>query len=195
MAVGALAAVLFSAACRSGGSMPAPGEARGGVPDLRGRRVMVLPVQGTVGLGEGLDPDAELGFALESRGRGVGWVLPPRIREILRRSPGVRAEPGDLPVAVFRQVEVKRVGDPLYGELRRLAALTGADLALLPVEVRYREREAGAGMYEVMVALVYVRSGRVPWFGVMEGEPGGRDDPGTLASAMDALARALLPLF
>jgi hypothetical protein len=107
----------------------------------------------------------------------------------LARSPGVSARIRDLPVGVFLRAEVERIGDPLYGDLRRLSALTGAGLALIPVELRY----ADVGAYRITAALVSLRSGRVNWLGVVEGEAGVADDPGALASAAERLARAVLP--
>jgi hypothetical protein len=95
---------------------------------------------------------------------------------------------------MFLRGEVRRVGDPLYGVLRRLGALTGAQVALIPVLVRYRPAGASAapgGTAEVVAALLDVRSGYVLWFGVEGGEAGPADDPGVLASAIDALARRL----
>ena len=91
---------------------------------------------------------------------------------------------------MFLQAEVNRLGDPLFGTLVRLGGLTGAEVALLPVELRWREE----GSYTLSAALVDVRSGRVAWYGVVEGLPGEMDDPGAVASATEALSRVLLPL-
>lgn len=169
---------------------PEAGLAFGRPPILQGRSVMVLPVQATAGIPSSLRPEAELTFALQERGPDVGWILPDELRQVQRRSPGVDLSLDNLPVGFFLQAQVRRVGDPLYGHLRRLGGITGADLALVPVRVRFRpagpEREAGV---ELAVAVIDVRSGRVPWFGIVDGEPGEADDPRTLASAADALAR------
>jgi len=119
----------------------------------------------------------------------VTWVFPPDVDEILTRSPGVSARIRDLPVGVFLRTEVERIGDPLYGELRRLSALTGAGVALIPVELRFAED----GAYRMTAALVALRSGMVNWLGVVEGEEGPAKDPGALASVADRLARAILP--
>jgi hypothetical protein len=74
--VGMVLAMLLLHACGGGGStlLPEAGSMRGFVPDLRGRRVMVYPVQ---------------------------------IRQSV---------PGD----------VDRVGDPLYGQIRRLVVVVRA---------------------------------------------------------------------
>lgn len=172
---------------------PAPGATRGGVPDLQGAQVMVLPVQATRGVAG--NPDAELGYALETRGDGVRWLMPGTLRDALARSPALDVPLDALPVGMFLRVRVDRVGDPLYGQLRRLAALTGGRLALVPVEVRHRATTPERpGAIEMVAALLDVGTGRVLWFGVAEGEPGDGGSARALASAADALARQLLPL-
>jgi hypothetical protein len=150
---------------------------------------MVLPVQLQSGVPQGLPADLELAHALRTRGEGVSWVFPPEIDEILGRSPGVSAQTRGLPVQMFLQAEVNRVGDPLFGQLLRMAGLTGADVALIPVELKY----GPDGFFSIAVALIGTRTGRVSWYGVVGGNPGGVDDPAALASAADRLARALLP--
>ena len=94
---------------------------------------MVLPFQIRSGIAG--DPDAELAFALATRDGAVEWILPEAMRLALRASPGLDVRLEGLPVDVFLQTEVERVGDPVFGVLRRLGALTGSDVALLPVLV------------------------------------------------------------
>ncbi|MFC1575849.1 hypothetical protein ACFL5A_04325 [Gemmatimonadota bacterium] len=185
-----LLAVAAFGGCASKTAPLSPGEGRGAIPDLRGRQVLVFPVQLQQGVPRGTLPDAELAHALRSRGAQVLWSFPPDVERALSRSPGVTARMRDLPVGFFLLAEVERVGDPIYGEIRRLGALTGADVALLPIELRYGEE----GAYRLTVALIGVQSGRVGWFGVVQGEAGGAEDPASLASMADALARAILPL-
>jgi hypothetical protein len=169
---------------------PGPGTTSGPAPDLRGRRVMVLPVQQNLGVRG--DPDAELAFGLGERGAGVDWILPAELQERLARSPGVPANLRGLPVSPFLQAEVQRVGDPLYGDLRRLAALVNAEAVLLPVQVGL-ESEAGADPTVVFwTALVEVRSGRVLWFSVLEGDAAPAGDPRGLASAVESVTRTMI---
>lgn len=150
---------------------------------------MVLPFQSATGAAG--DPDAELAFALRDRGPGVTWVLPPRLQQALDRSPGLQVRIHGLQVGVFGAAEVERIGDPLYGDLLRLAALVDAEAALVPIRAWVAPGEAGERVL-ASAALVHVRSGRVLWFAVAEGQPGDPQDPGALASAVDALARMLL---
>lgn len=182
--------LLVVAACARATAPPAPGEARGYVPELRGQKVMVLPFQlrnGGVG-----DADAELAFALQDRGPSVQWVLPAEIREALRASPALDAPLEGLPVEVFLRTEVDRLGDPVFGVLRRLGAVTGADVALLPVAAVLDPQGGDATRVRASVALMDVRTGRVLWYGV-EASSGAESGAAGLASTMDALARKLAP--
>jgi hypothetical protein len=152
---------------------------------------MVLPVQAQVGVGG--DADAELAFALAARESSVRWVFPPRLGRAIEGAPGLGARMRDLPVGMFMQIEVERVGDPLYGDLLRLAALVDAEVALIPVQLVPGARDANGQITLVTaVALIAVRSGRVLWFGLVDGEAGDPGSPGVLASAMELLARTLL---
>lgn len=151
---------------------------------------MVLPVQSNAGVRG--DPDAELAFGLRERGAGVAWVLPAEVEEILARSPGVQASTRGLPVGQFLVAEVERVGDPLYGELRRMASLVDADIVLLPVQTSLSAVAGAEPKVRFTTALVEVRSGRVMWFSILEGESFPSGDPRGLASAVDELSRALL---
>lgn len=188
-AVSAALGLLLAWGCASPPAPPGPGESRGGIPDLQGSTLMVLPIQEKIPAPQGVTADLELAHALRSRGGAVDWVFPQELDEILGRSPGVPARIRGLPVQMFRQAEVNRIGDPLFGNIVRLAGLCGADVALLPVDLRWTD----ADTYTLSAALVIVRSGRVAWYGVVEGAPGQAEDPATVASVTEALARVLLP--
>jgi hypothetical protein len=192
-------ALLAFAACAGGSPAPAPGAPTNPVPDLRGARVMLFPIQSLDGVGT--QADAELAYALGNRNADVEWVLPEEMRRAGATSPGLEIRLEGLPVGVFMQTEVRRIGDPLFGYLRRMGALVGSDIALVPVLARYRsasaagvDRPAVAPGVEIAAALIAVRTGQVLWFGVEDGAPGAGDDPRVLASAAEALSRRLLPL-
>ncbi len=187
---GLVVLALVGAGCAGRTAPPEPGTAQGTPPDLRGRRVMVLPVQdvrGVVG-----DVDAELAFGLRDRGSSVTWILPPRLEEVLERAPGLDTRVRGLAVGTFSVAEVRRVGDPLYGELRRLAVLVDAEAALLPVTAEAVSLGGIGTAVRFSAAVVDIRTGTVLWFGVVEGGHHPPDDPRGLASAVDVLARTLL---
>jgi hypothetical protein len=206
-----LAAIMWAgSACGGSSPPPAPGQTRGVAPDLRGSRVIVLPVQVVSGVPG--DPYSELVFTLTDRGRDVDWVLSDEVDEILARSPAVQARTRGLPVGFFLQAEVERVGDPLYGHLRRMAGLVDAQAVLLPVQASYEATpsvnedvdaasqgtEVDADTEEVdrrvrlQAALIDPRTGRILWYGIEEGGDFDQDDPRGLASAVEELARSLL---
>ena len=181
--------VVLALACSRTAEAPVPGTSQGTPPDLRGRRVMVLPVQIVAGV-QG-DPDAELAFSLSARAPGVSWIMPAEIDRALARSPTIDARTRGLPVSSFLAAEVQRVGDPLFGQLLRMSALVDAEVAFIPVSMA----GSGPGVSEptrLSATLIHIRTGRVLWFGVVEGEAAPADDPRALASVADALARTLL---
>ncbi len=191
-----LAAALAIVAGGCAGGDPRPpevGEAPSSVPpSLVSRRVMVLPVQDVVGVSGRVDD--ELAFALAGRGDEVLWIPVDRVRAAVGRAPAMEIPLDALPVEQFLQIEVRRIGDPLYGILRRAAALVDAEVALIPVQLRARPDEAERpGAVEVRVALIQVLTGRVLWYGVEQGRAGDGTDPAALASAMETMARRLVP--
>ncbi len=182
-------ALLASLSCGTN-PPPGPGASTGPAPNLEGATVMLLPAQAVEDLPG--SPDADIRFALTGRGENVRWILPAEIEEVLRRSPGAGVDIHNLATEVFLHVEVHRIGDPLYGDLRRLAALTNAQVALIPVRVRHHTVEDLPGAVEIAAALVHIDSGIPLWYGVVEGAPGAAEDPRSLATAADALAGVLL---
>lgn len=183
------ALLLSTCACARHPLPPGPGTVRGVAPDLRGLRVMLLPVQRVVGAVG--DADAELAFAMQARGPQVIWVLPAALDSDLVRAPTLQTRTHDLPVDQFLAAEVKRVGDPLYGDLRRLGAVANSNVALVPVQAAAVD-SAGGQSVRLWAALLDVRTGYVLWFGIVQGDRGGAGDPRVLASAADKLARTLL---
>ena len=154
---------------------------------------MLLPVQQVVGVPG--DPSAEVAFAFTGRSEAVEWVLEEEIQEILRRSPGIRADTRGLPVGAFRLSEVNRVGDPLYGQIRRMAGLVDAEAVILPVAATFERNPEVPGStprVRLSAAVIDPRSGRVAWYGVVESDDVPREDPRALASAAERLARIVL---
>ena len=152
---------------------------------------MVFPVQ----IREGVPGDAspEIVFALRARGVGVDWIFPDELEAILARSPAVDTSVRGLPVGIFLGAEVERIGDPLFGQLRRMGALSGADIALIPVAVRAgAEGVGGVSVVEIAATIVNVRNGQVIWFGIVASRPGSVADFGPVASAVESLVKTLL---
>jgi len=152
---------------------------------------MVYPVQ--IQQGVPGDVDAEIAFAFRERGSEMDWVFPEELRATLARAPVVQSTVDRLAVSVFLGAEVDRVGDPLYGQIRRLAELVNSDIALIPVTVRVgAEGAAGVSVVEIVSAILDVRTGRVLWSAVLAGRPGPVADFGSVASAVEKLTETLL---
>ena len=152
---------------------------------------MVFPVQIRTGVPGDASP--EIVFALRARGTEVDWIFPDELEALLARSPAVDSSVRGLPVGIFLSAEVRRIGDPLFGQLRRLGALTGSDIALIPVAVRSgAEGVGGASVVEIAATIINIRDGRVIWFGIVAGRPGSVADFGSVASAVESLVETLL---
>ena len=190
-AAGTLLAAVMAFGCGGTAQAPSAGDFEGFIPDLRGRRVMVFPVQFQAGVPGGVDP--EITFALRTRGPEVAWIFSDELEAIVTRSPSVDTAVRGLAVSVFLSAEVRRIGDPLYGQLRRLGALTNSDIALIPVAIGPGAQDAdGELVVEIAATIVNVRSGQVIWFGIVGGRPGPVADFGLVASAVEELAETLL---
>jgi hypothetical protein len=181
--------LLLAAAAGCGGRQaPTADRPARPAPDLTGHAVMVLPVQGTAPAGL----DGEIGFWLEEQAPRVRWILPPVLEQTVQRTPGLDVHVRSLAVSAFRRAEVKRIGDPLFGDLRRLGAVVGARYAVVPVYA-VAPLDMEAGRIEIAVALIDTVGGDVLWFAVVGGDASPAGDPVAVASAARALARAVAP--
>jgi hypothetical protein len=149
------------------------------VPDLSALGVLVLPVHpGAVPATPLTAPqelrldgvselDAEIAYWLRERGGGVRWILPEAIDRMLARTPALDINLRALDVAVFRRARVQRIGDPLFGDLKRLASVLDARFALVPVAAEFK---AASNRVEVAFTLIDTTFGDVVWFGVLAGD-------------------------
>lgn len=193
-----VASLCFVLACAGGGGeepMPVPGF---GV--LSGQTVLVLPVQyarrvpgGWAGGAEDAQAaarqaDAEIAFALGELGGRATWVTPDEQMGALRRRPTIDVDPYLLSADALdgQALKDKRFRDPLYGEIRLLAALFDARYAVWPLEIFYREQPdtAPAGL-AVRTFVLDTRKGEILWHGVVDGD----DQPPASAGALAIVAQ------
>lgn len=135
--------------------------------------------------------EGELAYWLPERAPRTRWVLPDAVDRAARRSPSLDVSARDLPVRDFAHARLESIGDPLYGDLRRLAVLTDARIALLPVGALWISEQPGIGRVHLAAALIDTFGGAVIWYGVVAGTAGAADDPAVAASTAQSLARMI----
>ena len=171
------------------------------VGSLAGSSALVL-VAGTVVFGDstqGLLPrrlalleaaNAQLDTALRAGAREVTWQGLAEQRRVMRRNPALRTDPDRLPTSYLIAAH-EQVPEPLWTDIRMLAALTGARYAVVPVAVRIGGTPAALTATYAMIA-VDARTGRIVWRGRMEGRPAGTPEA-ALAHAAAALVPGPIP--
>jgi hypothetical protein len=192
-------------ACGGGGQEPMPTP---GFGVLSGQTVLVLPVQyvqrmsgGWVGGAANAQDaarsaDTEIAFALHEVSGRATWVTPEQQLDELSRRPSIDVFPYLLSADEARQQggSLRHVRDPLYGEIRMLAALFDARYAVWPMEFFYEQDREGGGHLAIRTFVLDARSGVVMWYGVVRGDgtqpPA---SPGALAAAAQTFARQVSP--
>lgn len=117
-----------------------------------GTSALVLPLQDVEPLPSGRWPGgaagrsavlerfgAEIDFAVDAGDRGPDWVGPRGLRALSRRNPMLDVDPDRLAAEGLPDVGGDLPG-ALHGQLRELAAATGARYALLPLRLAYRRQ-------------------------------------------------------
>jgi hypothetical protein len=187
--------------CGGGGGasdLPAPTP---GLSILTGKTVLVLPVQyarqlpdGWVGGASGrrdaaLQATSEIVFALGEYGGRADWVFPDQQQAALDQQPAIEGvspymlSAGDL---LREGSHAKDFRDPLYGQIRMLAALFDARYAVWPLEVfSLQEKDEPQGRLAIRAYLLDVRAGTVLWYGIVPGD----DQPPASAGALATLAQ------
>ena len=207
--VATIPALVVAVACGGGGSSADPVPATGfGV--LSGKTTLVLPVQyvrkvpgGWVGGSSNAREaaraaDAEIAFALEEYGGRATWILPDQQVAMLRRQPSIRGvDPYLLSADELRRERggtLKNYRDPLFGEVRKIAALFEARYAIWPMELFYLEDgDSDGGRLAIHAFLLDVRAGGVLWYGVVPGGDEAPASPAALASVAQAFAVLVSP--
>ncbi len=203
-----LLAVLAAGACGGHGSRTAPEDpiqavAPSPVPvgSLAGTNVLLLTAGGIV-FGDSvaaldtqqtalLDAaNAALDTALRRDAREVTWLGIAEQRRMIRRNPTFDINPDRLPTAFLLSTRAAQVPDPLWADIRTLAALGNARFALVPAAVRITGAPDAYAAVLVM-AIVDARTGVVLWRGRTDG-PRAASPAAALARAASALVPSLL---
>lgn len=142
--------------------------------------------------------DSVIGELLTARAPEISWVRASDVRRAAHRAPGIAPDPDQLGTAVLRVENLTTIPDPLRGQVRTLAALSGGGggrYVFVPAALIFRlppakpgvPRAAGVhtGMAELSLVLADIRTGAIQWRTLATGEG---DDPWT------ALTRAVKKL-
>jgi hypothetical protein len=107
--------------------------------------------------------DSLISEALLSRGPEVGWVLPPELRKMARRSAGFVPDPDQMGQAVLRAPKMAVIPDPLRTSIRSLLAIADGRLVLVPAALGFGPEPAGQIRADLSLVLGDARTGKVLW--------------------------------
>jgi hypothetical protein len=132
--------------------------------------------------------DSLIGEAFTGRAPEVRWVLPPALRKLARRSPGIVGDPDQMGQAVLRSPKLREIPDPLRSSLRNLVAVAGGRLVMVPAALAFGRDAGGQIRADLSLVAADSRSGRVIWRSVAVGH-GAAPEP-----ALQAALAAVLPV-
>ena len=132
--------------------------------------------------------DSLIGDAFVGRAPEVKWVLPPALRKIARRAPGLVDDPDQMGQALLRSPKIRDVPDPLRASLRNLMAVAGGRVVMVPAALGFTREADGRVRAELSLVAADTRSGKVVWRSIALG-----DGP-TPAAALTAALDAVLPV-
>ncbi len=132
--------------------------------------------------------DSIVGDALSNRAPEVKWVLPPRLRKLARRAPGLVDDPDQMGQAMLRSPRLRELPDQLQTSLRNLMALVNGRIVFVPAAVGYSKDPDGRVQAQLSLVAADARSGRILWRSV---PTGAGPTPG---AALGAALASVLPL-
>ena len=132
--------------------------------------------------------DSLIGEALTNRAPEVTWVLPPKLRKMARRSPGLVSDPDQMGQAVMRAPKLRILPEPLRSSLRSLVALTNGRIVMIPAALGFSRDTVGAVRADLSLVAADARSGKVLWRSLAVGSGA------TPAAALETALVAILPL-
>ncbi len=129
--------------------------------------------------------DSVIGEALVGRAPEVRWVLPPALRKVARRAPGIVNDPDQMGQAMLRAPRLKTLPDPLRSSLRSLMAVVGGRMVMVPAALGFSPDSAGGVRAELSLVAADTRSGKILWRSVALGR--GATPDAALTAALDAV--------
>lgn len=132
--------------------------------------------------------DSLIGDAFVSRAPEVTWVLPPRLRKVARRAPGLVGDPDQMGQAVMRNPQLRVIPDPLRANLRSLVSLTDARIVMIPAALGFSLDSLHAVRADLSLVAADARSGKVLWRSQAVGSGA------TPGAALETALTAVLPV-
>jgi hypothetical protein len=129
--------------------------------------------------------DSVIGDAFVGRAPEVRWVLPPELRKVARRSPGIVGDPDQMGQALLRSPKFKTVPDPLRASLRNLMAVVGGRVAMVPASLGFLPDSTRRIRAELSLVAADTRTGKVVWRSLALGS--GATPDAALAAALSAV--------
>lgn len=177
---------------------PPPLPSAASAPVLAGVKVVLFPVQA----GSVPSPvpqqhwpvdrarlTSEIAYWVQQAKAAPGWITPEQIERAIERSPGLNVDPQALAVGVFQRAQVKSIGDPLFGDIRKIAAVFDGQLVVVPVAAEYVGATRDSARLEIATAVIKLDAD-VLWFGVIASTETGVDSDAVVASAAQAFVTA-----
>jgi hypothetical protein len=132
--------------------------------------------------------DSLVGDAFVGRAPEVKWVLPPELRKVARRSPGIVEDPDLMGQAVLRSPKLHDIPDPLRSSLRNLMAVVGGRTVMVPAVIGFGRQADGRIRADLTLVIADVRNGHVLWRSVPNGTGA------TPREALDSALAVALPV-
>ena len=129
--------------------------------------------------------DSIIGEAFVGRGPEVKWILPPALRKIARRAPGIVDDPDQMGQALLRSPKMRDVPDPLRASLRKLTAVAGGRVAMVPAALGFTREPDGRVRAELSLVAADTRSGKIVWRSIAVGS--GATPDAALTAALDVV--------
>jgi hypothetical protein len=151
------------------------GDSASPLPELETRRTALLEIA-----------YAALDTAVRRDARDAHWMGLEEQRSAARRAPTLNLEPDRLNTVYLVGRDVRGVPDPLWAELRTLAALTGARMAVAPAAAKIGGRP-GAYVASYVLVVADTRVGQVIWRSRATGLPAATPEAAFASAALAAL--------
>jgi hypothetical protein len=107
--------------------------------------------------------DSLIVLELQNRGPEVNWLTPQELRKMARRAPGMLNSPDELGQAMLRSERLEKVPDQLGAQLRKLVAIAGGRMVLVPAALSFSHGPEGLFRADLALVLVDTRRNEIVW--------------------------------